>query len=281
MLLVMVGFKEFEREWKGKEGTIADALKKLLGREKPLRYRLAMAHYKINTMIKRLEVYLERLKSRDQALFERVVDALMSKDNTRAVMYANEIAELRKIAKHMIIAANKADLEESKYNIEKMKKELKEYVIVPVSAEAELALRKAAKANYVKYLPGDKDFKIHDPSKLTKRQKKALEYIKNRVFKVWGSTGVQDVINKAFLDVLKMIVVFPVEDENKLTDHEGNVLPDAFLVPSTTKPRDLAYMIHTDLGKGFIAALDVRTKMRIPSDEPLRHRTIVKIYTRK
>jgi len=103
VLLVMVGFKEFEREWKGKEGTIADALKKLLGREKPLRYRLAMAHYKINTMIKRLEVYLERLKSRDQALFERVVDALMSKDNTRAVMYANEIAELRKIAKSLLM----------------------------------------------------------------------------------------------------------------------------------------------------------------------------------
>ena len=99
----MVGFKEFEREWKGKEGTLADAIKKLLGREKPLRYRLAMAHYKINSMIKRLEVYLERLKSRDQALFEKVVDALMSKDNARAVMYANEIAELRKIAKSLLM----------------------------------------------------------------------------------------------------------------------------------------------------------------------------------
>ena len=99
----MVGFKEFEREWKGKEGTLADAIKKLLGREKPLRYRLAMAHYKINSMIKRLEVYLERLKSRDQTLFEKVVDALMSKDNARAVMYANEIAELRKIAKSLLM----------------------------------------------------------------------------------------------------------------------------------------------------------------------------------
>ena len=99
----MVGFKEFEREWKGKEGTIADALKKLLGREKPLRYRLAMAHYKINAMTRRLEVYLERLKGRDKELFERVVDALISKDMTRASIYANEVAELRKVAKALLM----------------------------------------------------------------------------------------------------------------------------------------------------------------------------------
>jgi len=191
------------------------------------------------------------------------------------------VSELRKLSKPMIIAANKADLEEAKYNISRMQKELKDYIVVPVSAEAELALRKAAKANYIKYLPGDSDFKMLNIDKLTKRQIRALEYIRGRVLKVWGSTGVQRVINEAFLNVLGMIVVFPVEDENKFTDHKGNVLPDALLVPSNTKPRDLAYMIHTDLGKGFIAALDVRTKMRIPSNEPLQHRTVVKIYARK
>lgn len=191
------------------------------------------------------------------------------------------VSELRKLSKPMIIAANKADLEESRYNIKEMQRKLKDYVIVPVSAEAELALRRAARAGYVRYLPGDSNFKIYDTKRLTQRQVKALEYIRSRVFKVWGSTGVQKVINDAFLKVLKMIVIFPVEDENKLTDHEGNVLPDAFLVPSSTRPRDLAYMIHTDLGKGFIAALDVRTKMRIPSNEPLHHRAIVKIHARK
>ena len=99
----MSALKDFGKEWRGKEKTLGDALRKVFGREKPLRFRLAMAHYKINTMVRRLEVYLERLKARDQELFERVVDAIMSKDKARATMYANEIAELRKVAKSLLM----------------------------------------------------------------------------------------------------------------------------------------------------------------------------------
>lgn len=99
----MSSFKEFEKAWKGKEKTLGEQIKGIFVREKPLRYRLAMAHYKINSMTRRLEVYLERLKSRDKALFERVVDALISKDMTRASMYANEVAELRKVAKALFM----------------------------------------------------------------------------------------------------------------------------------------------------------------------------------
>lgn len=188
---------------------------------------------------------------------------------------------LRKFSKPMIIAANKADIPIAEDFIREMKRELKDYIIIPTSAEAELALRKAAKAGLIKYLPGDNDFEIIDDKKLSPKQLKALDYIKENVLKRWGSTGVQEVINKAFLDLLGMIVVFPVEDENKLTDHKGNVLPDALLVPGDTKPRDLAYMIHTELGEKFIGALDVRTKRRLPNDKPLKHRAIIKIYTRR
>ena len=191
------------------------------------------------------------------------------------------VRELRRLSKPMVIAANKADIEESRDNIRRMQRELEGYVVVPTSAEAELALRRAARAGLIRYLPGDSDFEVVEGSKLTRRQERALEYIRERVLRVWGSTGVQQVINEAFLGVLRMVVVFPVEDENRFTDHEGNVLPDALLVPPGTKPRDLAYMIHTELGEGFIAALDARTKMRIPSDQPLKHRSVVKIYARK
>jgi len=91
--------RDFKREWSGKERTVGDAFKKLFSREKPIRYRIASARYRINTMVRKLEVYGERLKARDQELFNRVVDALMVKDQIRATMYANEVAELRKIAK--------------------------------------------------------------------------------------------------------------------------------------------------------------------------------------
>ncbi len=99
----MSSFKDFEKAWKGKEKTVGEIIKGAFSREKPLRLRLAMAHYKINSMIRRLEVYLERLKARDRDLFERVVDALISKDRTRAAMYANEVAELRKVAKSLLM----------------------------------------------------------------------------------------------------------------------------------------------------------------------------------
>ncbi len=99
----MSSFKDFGKVWKGKEKTIGDQIKGVFSREKPLRYRLAMAHYKINAMSRRLEVYLERLKGRDKELFERVVDSLISKDMTRASIYANEVAELRKVAKALLM----------------------------------------------------------------------------------------------------------------------------------------------------------------------------------
>ena len=183
---------------------------------------------------------------------------------------------LREKSKPIIIAANKADLPTAEDNIKRLRKELdKNYVIVPTSAESELALRRAASKNLIKYLPGDSDFEII--GELSDKQMKVLDYIKERVLKKWGSTGVQQVINLAFLDVLKLIAVFPVENENKYTDHHGRVLPDVFLVPYGTTARELAYMIHTELGDKFISAIDARTRKRLAADYKLQHRMIVKI----
>lgn len=95
--------KDFRREWSGKDRTVGDMFKKMFGRERPIRYRLASARYRINSMIRKLEVYGEKLRSRDQELFNRVVDALMAKDQIRATMYANEVAEIRKIAKAVFL----------------------------------------------------------------------------------------------------------------------------------------------------------------------------------
>jgi len=191
------------------------------------------------------------------------------------------IATLRQHAKPMVIAANKCDIPEAEENIKRLRAAVGDKYVIPTSAEAELALRRAAAAGLINYMPGDKDFEVTDEKKLGKRQAKALEYIRERVLSRWGSTGVQEVINKAFLDILGMMAVFPVEDENNLTDHKGNVLPDAWLVPPGTTPRQLAYMIHTELGEKFIAAIDVRTKRTLPSDAPLYHRAVVKIRTRR
>jgi len=181
-----------------------------------------------------------------------------------------------RLSKSLVIAANKADIPEAEDNIKRLKKELS-YPVVPTSAASELALRKAAKAGLIRYIPGDPDFEILDEKRLTRQQLRALEYIREHVLKKWGSTGVQQAINTTFLDALGLIVVYPVEDATHFTDGKGRILPDAYLVPRGTTARELAYMIHTDLGRTFLYAVNAKTKQRIGEDYELQDGDVVKI----
>jgi ribosome-binding ATPase YchF (GTP1/OBG family) len=96
----------------------------------------------------------------------------------------------------------------------------------------------------------------------------------------YGSTGVQDVLNYGVFDLLDQIVVYPVQDENKYTDQKGNVLPDGILLKRGSNPRQLAYLVHTDIGDNFMHAVDARSKMRIASDYELKDGDIISIITR-
>jgi ribosome-binding ATPase YchF (GTP1/OBG family) len=108
-----------------------------------------------------------------------------------------------------------------------------------------------------------------------------LETIREKILLRFGSTGVQDAINTAYFKLLNMIVVYPVEDVEKLSDHKGNVLPDAYVVPYSTTARQLAYIIHTELGEGFIYAVDARSKQRIGEDHVLKDRDVISIISTK
>jgi len=164
-------------------------------------------------------------------------------------------------------------------NIERLKK--LDYIVVPASAEAELALRRAAEKQLIDYKPGDKEFKISQPEKLSPGQIKALEAIKEKVLRTNGTTGVQEAINTAYFKLLDMITVYPVEDLEHLSDHNGRVLPDAYLVPKGTTAHQFAYIIHTELGEGFIYAVDARHKTRIGEDAILKDRDVISIVSAK
>lgn len=190
-----------------------------------------------------------------------------------------EFAEcIREISKPMIIAANKADLSTAKQNIKKLKEKFSEKKIIPVSAEAELALRKASEAGLIDYIPGDSDFK--ELKEMSAEQKKALQYIREHVLKEFGNTGVQQALNHVAFDLLNLIVVFPVEDQNKWSDSKGNVLPDAFLLKKGSTALDLAYKVHTEIAEHFVAAIDCRTGQKIGKDTELKHMDVIKIITR-
>jgi ribosome-binding ATPase YchF (GTP1/OBG family) len=187
---------------------------------------------------------------------------------------------LRQTAKPILIVANKMDLSTSEANLERLKKSNR--LVIPVCAEAELALRRAAEKQFIDYRPGDCNFKINTPEKLSEGQIKALEIIRQKILLDAGSTGVQEAVNTAFFKLLNMITVYPVEDLERLSDHMGRVLPDAYLVPYGTTAHQLAYIIHTELGEGFLYAVEAREKKRLGENYVLRDRDIVSIVsTRK
>jgi ribosome-binding ATPase YchF (GTP1/OBG family) len=190
----------------------------------------------------------------------------------------NVAVELRKTTKPMIIACNKVDIPGAEDNFERVKKEFPDYIMVPCSSESELALREAAKHGLIRYIPGENDFKIIDEAKLNEKQRKALDFIKENILKRFGSTGVQEVLDKAAFDLLKLIAIFP-GGVGKLQDQNGNYIPDCFLLPDGSTALDFAYKIHTDLGDKFIRAIDVKKKMTVGKEHKLKHRDVVEIVT--
>ena len=139
----------------------------------------------------------------------------------------NFCKKVRSRAKPIVIAANKADLPPTEDNIKKIRNLGRD--VVPCVAEAEALLRRAAKKGILHYLPGDNSFDIKPGILLNEQQKKALDIVRSSVTK-YGSTGIQEAIDLTCFRLLKMIVVYPVEDELKLMDKKGNVLPEARLL---------------------------------------------------
>ncbi|KYK25811.1 MAG: translation-associated GTPase [Candidatus Proteinoplasmatales archaeon SG8-5] len=185
---------------------------------------------------------------------------------------------IREFGKPMIIAANKCDLAPEEFLNNLMS--LEDAIVIPTSAEYELALRKAAKAGLIEYEMGSTSFGIPDKSRLTEAQLKGLEQI-DKFFGTFGGTGVQKCLESGVFEMLDLIPVYPVEDEHKLTDKEGRVLPDVHLMPRGSSAKDLAYKIHTEIGDGFIRAIDARTKRVIGADHELKENDIITIVSRR
>ncbi len=183
---------------------------------------------------------------------------------------------LRAMTKPMIIAANKIDVNGADKNIARLKARFPDYTIIPCSAECELALREAAKHGVIKYIPGSSGFEMLKEESLTGKQKAGLDFISKNVLENFNTTGVQDVLNAAVFDRLDYIAVFP-GGVGKLEDSEGNVIPDCFLMKDGTTALEFAYRLHTDFGKNFIRAIDVRTGKTVGKDHVLSDGDIVEI----
>ncbi|MEK6969434.1 MAG: redox-regulated ATPase YchF [Nanoarchaeota archaeon] len=240
-------------------------------------------------MQEKLEVHLalgkqlSGLKVTDKMVEEVIAQLGLDKDKPNG--WAEEdlhnlATTLRKKTKPMIIACNKIDVPGAEANFNRLKKQFTSYLFIGCSAESELALREAGKAGLIKYVPGENKFTLTNEEKLTERQKKALEFIQTNVLDKFSSTGVQEVLDQAVFNLLQYIAIFP-GGVAKLEDKEGRVLPDCFLMPPKSTALDFAYKLHTDFGKNFICAKDVRTKRTVGKDYLLKNLDVVEIVSGK
>jgi ribosome-binding ATPase YchF (GTP1/OBG family) len=181
--------------------------------------------------------------------------------------------EMRAQTKPFVVSANKADVAPAD-----MLEPLLELdkPVVPTTADGELALRRAVEAGVVEYDPGDEAFDVDGD--VSDQQREGLERIRE-VMAAYGGTGVQQSLDAAVYDLLDHVTVYPVQDQSKWTDGQGNVLPDAFLLPRGSTPRDLAYAVHSDIGDGYLHAVDAREGRRISDDHELAEGDVVKIVS--
>ena len=189
---------------------------------------------------------------------------------------------LRRAIFPLCVAANKADeAEPGAWDALGAKVEAEGGILLPTSAETELALRRAAKAGFIQYPPGASDFTLTDKgeAELNEAQRDGLAAISARLASL-GGTGLVELVSRIVRERLDRIVAYPVQDETHWTDGDGRVLPDALLVPRGTTAKGLAYAVHSDLGDGFIRALDARSGRVIGAEHELGDDDVIKIVAK-
>ena len=189
---------------------------------------------------------------------------------------------LRRAVFPLCVAANKADVAESgSWDALAIKVESEGGILLPTSADSELALRRAAKAGFIDYPPGAQNFSLTEAgqSSLNDAQRNGLEAISESLERL-GGTGLVDLVSRIVRERLDRIVAYPVQDESHWTDGDGRVLPDALLIQRGTTAKGLAYAVHSDLGDGFIRAVDGRTGRVIGAEHELNDNDVIKIVAK-
>ncbi|MFP8958771.1 redox-regulated ATPase YchF [Natrialbaceae archaeon A-CW3] len=181
--------------------------------------------------------------------------------------------EIRQRTKPIVVAANKIDIAPEE-NVDRLL-ELDKPVI-PTTAEGERALRKAAEGDLIDYDPGDETLEI--TGDVSDAQREALEGL-GETMANWDGTGVQAALNYAVYDLLDHLTAYPVQDASKWSDGSGNVLPDAFLLSEGSTPVDLAYAVHSDIGDGYLHAVDARSSREVSDSYELEEGDVIKIVS--
>ncbi|MGD6808188.1 MAG: Snf7 family protein [Candidatus Bathyarchaeia archaeon] len=93
--------EHFAKKWEQKkdQGSFITSINQAVKPQQPLKPRLDMATKKLDLQIQRLDQANERFTQKDRTLFTKLVDAYQQHDMSHANIYANELAEIRKMTK--------------------------------------------------------------------------------------------------------------------------------------------------------------------------------------
>jgi division protein CdvB (Snf7/Vps24/ESCRT-III family) len=91
----------FSSKWEKKEQApgLMDRLRGSTRTPTPLKSQIEQANRQIRILISQLDNAVNRIKQRDSTIFKNVVSSLAKHDTQHAAVYANELAEVRKMGK--------------------------------------------------------------------------------------------------------------------------------------------------------------------------------------
>jgi len=98
--------ERFAKQWGGKqqEVPLATRIKETVRPPGPLKPRLDFAIRRLELQIQRLDKATDRFTERDKSIFAKIVEAYSKHDMARANVFANELAEIRKMEKMIMHA---------------------------------------------------------------------------------------------------------------------------------------------------------------------------------
>lgn len=94
-----MSYKSLKNWERGQSSPLLSRIGERVHHQEPLKERISQCMYRLKVQQNRLEGANLKTQQHDKSLFDKCVQAQMSKDTARSTMYANEIAEIRKMAK--------------------------------------------------------------------------------------------------------------------------------------------------------------------------------------
>jgi len=102
---------KFVSGWDSKRSPgVTERLRNSFNNPGPLKPRLDAVMRQVQTVISKLDTSMGKIRDRDAMLFAKIVSSLQKHENQRASMFANELAEVRKVG--MMVTQSRLALEQ-------------------------------------------------------------------------------------------------------------------------------------------------------------------------